>query len=169
VSSAPLSLPSPPLPSPSVRVSCATPGGSPCAPLAAPSRRPCAAPRVPLLPCPGAPLSAPRRRPCPAPTHPRTALTVPLPYSAPAAAPCSAPPPWRPSCPRRGFARPRHAQRVPARVGIVLWFLINFKLCLINMLRRALRRTTIHFNFRLFNVWRRASSRVILLFKIQFG
>jgi hypothetical protein len=35
----------------------------------------------------------------------------------------------------------------------------------INVLRRALRRATIHFNFKLINVWRRASSRATFLFK----
>jgi hypothetical protein len=37
----------------------------------------------------------------------------------------------------------------------------------IDVLRRALRRTTIHFNFRLFNVWRRASSRATFHFKFS--
>jgi hypothetical protein len=37
----------------------------------------------------------------------------------------------------------------------------------INVLRRALRRTTIHLNFILFNVWRRASSRAMFRFKFS--
>jgi hypothetical protein len=35
--------------------------------------------------------------------------------------------------------------------------LINLILDSINVLRRALRRTMIYFNFRLFNMWRRAT------------
>jgi hypothetical protein len=35
------------------------------------------------------------------------------------------------------------------------------------MLRHALRRATIHFNFRLFNVWCRVSSRAMFCFKFS--
>jgi hypothetical protein len=42
--------------------------------------------------------------------------------------------------------------------------LINLISDSINMLRRALRRATIHFNFKLFNVRCRASSRVTVRF-----
>jgi hypothetical protein len=37
----------------------------------------------------------------------------------------------------------------------------------IDVLRRALRRATIHLNFRLFNVWRRSSSRATFRFKFS--
>jgi hypothetical protein len=37
----------------------------------------------------------------------------------------------------------------------------------IDVLRRALHRATIHLNSRLFNVWRRASSRVMFRFKFS--
>jgi hypothetical protein len=37
----------------------------------------------------------------------------------------------------------------------------------INVLRRALRRATVHFNFRLINVWRRASSHATFCFKFS--
>jgi hypothetical protein len=42
-----------------------------------------------------------------------------------------------------------------------------FKFTFIHVLRRSLRRVTIHSNFRLFNVWRRASSRATLCFKFS--
>jgi hypothetical protein len=42
-----------------------------------------------------------------------------------------------------------------------------FKFTFIHVLRRALRRATIHFNFRFFNVWHRASSRITLRFKFS--
>jgi hypothetical protein len=42
---------------------------------------------------------------------------------------------------------------------------LNFRL--FNVLRRALRRVTIHLKFRLFNVWRRASSRATFRFKFN--
>jgi hypothetical protein len=37
----------------------------------------------------------------------------------------------------------------------------------INVLRRALRRTMVHFNFRLINVWRRVSSHATFRFKFS--
>jgi cbb3-type cytochrome oxidase subunit 3 len=39
--------------------------------------------------------------------------------------------------------------RSPTRAVIYSWFLINFKLCLVSVLHRALRRPTIQFNFRI--------------------
>jgi hypothetical protein len=87
-------------------------------------------------------------------------------------------------------AVPRRAPRIPVRVTIVVqcltFGLFNFKFGLVDVLRRALRRTmvhfkftfihvmcralhraSIHFNFRLFNVWRRASSRTTFRFKFS--
>jgi hypothetical protein len=75
----------------------------------------------------------------------------------------------RPRCDSRGLVYPLTHSRVrkPTRAVIIFGFVVNFKLrklacyvarriCLIsdpiNVLCRALRRATIHFNFRLFNV-----------------
>jgi hypothetical protein len=116
VSSPPFSLslfPSPPLPSSLAQPPSVRPGRLPTRP---PARAPCG----PLSSTPRAPRS-PRRRPSP------TRLDPSRPRSATAAAPCSTPPRWCPPCPRRdsrgltcpwcGLARPRHAQRDPARAA----------------------------------------------------
>jgi hypothetical protein len=88
------------------------------------------------------------------------------------------------------LACPRRVPRIPTRVTVVVLCLtfglfnfkfglvdvlrralrratIHFKFTFIHVLRRTLRRATIHFNFRLFNVWRRASSRATFRFKFS--
>jgi hypothetical protein len=45
--------------------------------------------------------------------------------------------------------------------------LINLISDSINMLRRALHRAMIYFNFILFNVWRRASNHAMFCFKVS--
>jgi hypothetical protein len=63
---------------------------------------------------------------------------------------------------------PRRAQRVPARAILAKRSLnpglINFKLSLVSVLRRALCRTMTQFNFRLFSVLRRALRRATIQF-----
>jgi hypothetical protein len=44
----------------------------------------------------------------------------------------------------------------------------RFNCCLVNVLRRALRRTTVHSNFIFINVLRRALRRATILFKFIF-
>jgi hypothetical protein len=152
VSSPPLSLPLPLSPFP-------LPFLLPCAPPAAPSRAPCGlvarprAPRscrvpggpAPSTPCPAAPFPAPRAPVAPRPRGP-CALARPR-------VPGGSRPGGRALSP--GVARvPRRAPRIPAHVTVVtrcLTFgLFNFKFGLVDVLRRALRRTTIHLNSPLF-------------------
>jgi hypothetical protein len=170
VSSPPLSLtlsyPPPPLSS-SLRAPCFPLRAHPCATSSprrcdpAPPRRglgpPAARPRPPS----GAP-SAPRRR-APAPPWRAPASPGDTPHppswpwpprraaSAPARSPCSG------SAAPRGLpsAFPR-AQ--PQRVRRSNFSLISFEFSLMNMLRRALCRTTNEFNFRFISVVRRATS-----------
>jgi hypothetical protein len=82
-------------------------------PLLAPPARPLAAPRAPLA----ASLPGPGGAPCPAPGEAGAASRAPHTGA-------------RATCSRA---------RSPTHVGIVFWFLINFKLCLINLLRHAIR------------------------------
>jgi hypothetical protein len=126
---------------------------------------------------------------------PRGPMPPPRPsWRAPARPPGVAARPQRDSrglaCPRRGLTRPGTRNVFPrAQPQCVLrsiFSLISFRFSLMNVLRRTLRRATIHFkfifinelccalrratirlNFRLFNVWRRASSRATFRFKFN--
>jgi hypothetical protein len=157
----------PPHPGPLRGGAAARPSPSPAAArsrrgVPTPRRGPCPSAQPPArgLPGPGAasrPLGA-------APAQARSPLRA-------ASAPCARrPSPRRNS---RGLVYPLTRSRVrkPTRAMIIFGFVVNFKLrklvccvaCFVarriylisdpmNVLRRALRRTTIHFNFRLFNV-----------------
>jgi hypothetical protein len=152
------------LPSPSTSLSLPlpfllSPARAPCAPLVA--SRP-AALRAPAALALGGPIPRPRAL-ATAPSRRPRALA-------------------RPHIPG-GRALPRRAPHIPARVTVVarcLTFglvdvlrralrrtMIYFKFAFIHVLRPALRRATIHFNFRLFNVWRRVSSRATFRFKFS--
>jgi hypothetical protein len=65
------------------------------------------------------------------------------------------------------FACPRHAQRALARVTVVALrltlVLILLNCCLVDALRHALRRATVHSNFIFINVLRRALRRATVL------
>jgi hypothetical protein len=204
-----VSFPSPLL-SPSFPFPLPACGPSPWCLASAPSpRHPCAA-------LPGAPLHVLPRGPCarPSPAAPCAPFPVApeaLPGGAPRALPCGAPPPLHPcaalpvgapAVPMRALAQlPRaapvrppvwpRARVVPfsrAAVARNVFSLISFKFSLINVLRRALRRATIHFkfkfisvlrhalrhatfhfNFRLFNVLLRAFSRATFCFKFSLN
>jgi hypothetical protein len=136
-----------------------SPGGAPAPPLARPrSASPCGAPALP------------RRGPV---RPPGGALAPPLAW-----------PPARLAWPLRdlrGPALPRRTQ--PQRARHLNFSLISFKFGLINVLRRALRRSTIYLKFRfisvlcctlcrafsLFNVWCHACSRPMLRFKFSLS
>jgi hypothetical protein len=84
------------------------------------------------------------------------------------ARPCPSPRPGLvPRAPAR-FACPRHAQRALVRATVVALrltlVLIHFNCCLVNVLRRALRRATVHSNFIFINVLRRATIFLINIY-----
>jgi hypothetical protein len=76
-----------------------------------------------------------------------------------------------PRAPAR-FVCPRNAQRALARATVVALrltlVLIHFNCCLVDVLRRALRRATVHSNFIFINVLRRVLRRATILFKFIF-
>jgi hypothetical protein len=136
---------------------------------------------APLLPCGAAARPSPFPRGGPAPARrPGPSAWSPAPSAAPAparsplrvaSAPCARRPGPRATRVASFTPLTRSRVRKPTRAVIIFGFVVNFKLrklacciarfvarriCLIsdpiNVLRRALRRATIHFNFRLFNV-----------------
>jgi hypothetical protein len=145
----------------------------------------------PLASCSRARRAPPRARPprprrAPSPSRPRPSEPSPTPHPMPRALaapspacpgralgcalarPCprSCPGSFAPRAPAR-FACPRHAQCALARATVVALrltlVLIHFNCCLVDVLRRALRHTTVHSNFIFINVLRRVVCRATIL------
>jgi hypothetical protein len=162
MSSPPLPSPLSPSSSPSPSLPCTRPPSSPparaapCGPDARPSAPGGVAPgplgavtfSPPAARLPG-PLARGPSAPCARPSWPRCAAPA-LGSVDPGAVPRAS------RCGLRDLAPPVHPTcsrvRSPTRAVIYSCFSINFKTLLVSVLRRALRRATIHFNFRLFNV-----------------
>jgi hypothetical protein len=130
-----------------------------------PRTRPLAPYARPLAPCAWRP--GPRRRGSLAPSRaaPRSRCArPPAPCARPSRPRCAASAlgsmdPWRGPCAYLDMVRvasrfpiyPTHSRvRSPTRAVIYSWFLINFKPCLVSVLRRTLRHATNLFNFRFY-------------------
>jgi hypothetical protein len=160
----PLSLSSSPPP-------LSSPARSPVFPLCAPpcaASAPTARPRSSLW-C--GPRPSPRRGPHPPPRQPRPPARGLRPRRRGSLSPCARPSRPRCAAPAFGNVDPQRGSRgldaacaasrspvypmrshvgSPTRAVIYFWFLINFKLCLVSVLRRALHRATNLFNFRFY-------------------
>jgi hypothetical protein len=136
----------------------------PARPPVSPCARTLVRPRPPggatLLPR-GAASAPPRRAPAPPPRPPAPPGDTPRPPSWPWPPRRAASAPARSPCP--GSAAPRglpsaFPRAQPQRVQRSNFSLISFEFSLMNVLRRALCRTTNEFNFRFISVVRRATS-----------